>query len=148
MAGKLNNNEGGFSLLEVLLAMGIMSIGLLAVLSLFLGTTTFNTNGNISTMANMVAQKKIEKVCTGKIKDPSSSLSKSTTDGFLISETNVNADGEIAASGGIFTVETRVFNYTGDPDLKRVSVSVMWTRNGRSENITYSAVTRGNTIEI
>lgn len=148
MVGKSKCSESGFSLIEVLLAMGILSIGLLAVLTLFLGTSKFNTNGNITTMANMVAQKKIEKVCTGKIKDTSSSLSRATNEGFLIRETNVNADGETTATGGIFTVETRVFNYTGDPDLKRVSVSVLWTRNGQSENITYSAVTRGNTIEI
>ena len=145
------NDDKGFSLIEVLLAMGLLSIGLLAVLSLHLHSTKFNTNGNVTTMANMIAQKKMESVCAGKIGDSDSPLSKATATGFLIEEKNVKPDGDLSSGGGqggIFNVQTRIFTYPGDNDLRRVNVAVSWQRGNSPGQVTYSAVTRGNTVEI
>lgn len=142
------DNNKGFSLIEVLLAMGILSIGLLGVLCLHLNTTKFNTKGNVATMANMVAQKKIEAVCSGKIKESTCDLSKATAEGFLIQENKVNSDGIKESPNGIFNVQTRIYTYPDYNYLRKVSVTVLWNRGGSSESITYSAVTRGNTTEI
>lgn len=144
------NDNNGFSLIEVLLALGILSIGLLAVLSLHLNTTKFNTKGNVSTMANMVAQKKVETVCSGKISDVASPLSQATAGGFLIEDFKVNSDGRNDQADGIFTVQTRIFTFS-EPEyanLRRVNVTVLWNRAGSAESISYSAVTRGSTVEI
>lgn len=143
--------ENGFSLIEVLLAMAILSIGLLGVLSLHLNSSKFNTKGNVATMANMIAQKKIEDVCTGKISDSDSVLSMATAEGYVIDEANVSSEGENVSgggAGGLFNVQTRISTYPGDADLRRVSVTVRWNRGSSPESITYSAVTRGNTREI
>lgn len=150
----MKNNEysiygdDGFTLIEVLLAMGILSIGLLGVLCLHLNTTKFNTKGNVATMANMVAQKKVETACTGKISDSTSLLSKATAEGFLIQEDKVNSDGKKDQVDGIFTVQTRIYTYPDYNYLRKISVTVVWNRGGSPESITYSAVTRGNTTEI
>lgn len=151
--GKCGSKEfgnEGFSLIEVLLAMAILSIGLLGVLSLHLNTSKFNTKGNVATMANMIAQKKVEAVCSGKISDVTSQLSKATAGGFLIEDFKVNSDGKKDQADGIFTVQTRIFTFS-EPDyakLRRVNVTVLWNRGGSAESISYSAVTRGSTIEI
>jgi type IV pilus modification protein PilV len=50
----------GFSLIEVLIAMAIFSIGILAVGTLILSTIRNNTNSNILTQATMLARAKIE----------------------------------------------------------------------------------------
>lgn len=142
------HDEIGFSLIEVLLAIAILSIGLLAVLSLHLNTIKYNTKCNVATMANMIAQKKIEAACTGKITDSNSLLSNATDEGFLIDERNVNSDGVKDQSNGFFNVQTRISKYPDDNNLRKINVTVLWNLRGTSESITYSAVTRGSTIEI
>lgn len=139
-------NQKGFSLIEVMISMGLLSIGLLAVLSLQVSSTKFNTNGNITTIANMLTQKRIEEVSIARINDSTSILSKETGEENPIIEENVDCDGNESTSG-IFRRQTWI---TTDPDsvsLKRIKVSVSWTRNGSPKSVTYSVLTRGN-IEI
>ncbi len=139
-------NQKGFSLIEVMIAMGLLSIGLLAVLSLQLSSSQFNTGGNLTTIANMITQKRIEEVSIASINDATSILGQETGEESPIIEENVDCDGYESPSG-IFRRQTWV---TTDPDsssLKRIKVSVSWTRNGSPKSVTYSVLTRGN-IEI
>ena len=52
----------GFTLIEVLIAIAIFSIGILAVGSMQLWNTKNNTTGNITTQATMLARQKIEEL--------------------------------------------------------------------------------------
>jgi prepilin-type N-terminal cleavage/methylation domain-containing protein len=58
----LSKKNKGFSLIEVLIAMAIFSIGILAVGSMQLASTKNNTTGNITTQASMLARQKIEEL--------------------------------------------------------------------------------------
>ena len=55
-------NKMGFTLVEVLMAITIFSIGFLAVSTLVIATTRNNTTGNIMTKATMLARGKIEQL--------------------------------------------------------------------------------------
>lgn len=56
------DRDKGFTLIEVLIATAIFAIGILAVASLQFWTVKNNTNGNITTMATMLARQKMEEI--------------------------------------------------------------------------------------
>jgi type IV pilus modification protein PilV len=58
----LSKKNMGFSLIEVMIAMVIFSIGILAVGSMQLSSSKNNTTGNITTQATMLARQKIEEL--------------------------------------------------------------------------------------
>ena len=88
----------GFTLIEVLIAMAIFSIGILAVGTLILSTTRNNTNGNILTQATMLARAKIEEK---KREADAGALTHGTE-----TETNIDMQGN---PGGIYTRECVCF---------------------------------------
>ena len=65
----LKSTNRGFSLIEVMVAMAIFSIGILAVGSMQLSTAKNNTTGNITTQATMLARQKIEELKSQNIAD-------------------------------------------------------------------------------
>ena len=56
------SNEAGFSLMEVLIAMGVMTVGLVALAQLFAVSTTANHASKTTTFAVMLAQQKMEQL--------------------------------------------------------------------------------------
>ena len=58
----VSNKNSGFSLIEVLIALAIFSVGILAVGSMQLSTHKNNTAGNKTTEATMLARQKIEEL--------------------------------------------------------------------------------------
>lgn len=140
------DDSRGFTLIEVLLAMGILAIGLMGVLSLHLHSSRFNTDGNVATTANMVARQFVEDVSVKNLDDIRSMNGTERKLGF---------DGK---PGSYFTVTTIVSDYRGKDgsegsfetvrNVLRVDVHVSWQRNGSTQSINYSTITRGDTIEI
>jgi len=117
----LPNANQGFSLIEVLIAMAIFSIGILAVAALVLSTTRNNTNGNILTQATMLARAKIEEK---KRAADAGALTVGTE-----TETNIDDQG---TSGGIYTREC-VVSTVGNS--LQIQVTVSWTRLGGSRSV-------------
>jgi len=117
----LSKNNRGFSLLEVVMAMAIFSIGILAVGSMQLWSTKNNTAGNFTTEATMLARQKIE-------------------------ELKVVSDIDDLASGndtiGIYRRSWVPADITGT--LSRITVTVEWTRQGKDHSVEIESVTRGN----
>lgn len=142
----LSENQNGFSIIEIMISVGLLSIGLLAVLSLQLSSSGFNTFGNITTIANMMTQKRIEEISVSRINDPGSILSMETGEDHPIIEEKIDCDG-YTNSVGIFTRQTWITSDPDNPSIKKIKVSVAWTRNGSHKSVTYSVLTRGN-IEI
>jgi type IV pilus assembly protein PilV len=55
-------NEKGFSLIEVMIAMVIFAIGIMAVMQMHLWTTKNNSNSNFISIATMAATQKVEEL--------------------------------------------------------------------------------------
>ena len=62
MAKSRFSSDAGFSLMEVLIAMGVMAIGLVALAQLFAISTTANHASKTTTFATMLAQQKMEQL--------------------------------------------------------------------------------------
>ena len=117
--------SGGFSLIEVMIALAIFSVGILAVGSMQIWSTKNNTTGNITTQATMLARQKIEELKTVQ------------NVGDLDSE-----------DGGTDTVGiySRLWNVAGAGSSRRITVTVTWTRGSQNRNIVLESITRGNGI--
>jgi prepilin-type N-terminal cleavage/methylation domain-containing protein len=121
----------GFTLLEILIAMAIFSIGMLAVGTMILTTTRSNTDSNIMTQATMLARSKIEEK---KREADAGALSLGVE-----TETNIDNQGN---AGGIYT---RVCNVSSSVGTSRqIQVTVSWTRNGRNRNVVLTTLNKGS----
>ena len=128
---KTLRTQDGLTMVELSIAMAIMSIGLLAVAAMQLGTSRNNTNGNIYTQANLLAMSQLELL---KNQDVSFLLAGSYTEASTVDE-----NGE---PGGIYT---RRWTITDIGTMAReLTVTVEWTRLGRTRSVQVTSNTRGN----
>lgn len=121
--------DTGYSLIEVLVAMAIFSIGILAVASMVQSTTRNNTKGNVLTQATMLARGKIEEL--KRITDVSTLV-----DGV---EDNIDASG---SPGGIYRREWDISNgpTTGS---RKIVVTVSWTRENQTRSVVLTTLLIG-----
>jgi prepilin-type N-terminal cleavage/methylation domain-containing protein len=124
-------NQKGFSLVEMLIALAILALSMLAAASMQFNSIRNNTSGDIVTQANMLAKSKMEEL-------------KNTTD--LNSLTNgadngINAEGQ---TGGIYDRTWTVENL--GTTARRITVTVRWRSGKRSRSISISSNTRGNGV--
>lgn len=127
------DNERGFSLVEILIALGIFSIGILAVAQLQLWNIRNNSTGNFTTMATMLARQQME---TLKNETDVTTLSSDSDPNNPIDE-----DGN---SGGIFTRTWAVTNPLGGSTSRHLTVAVSWSRRGQNRSVVLTSITRGN----
>ena len=128
----LTKEENGFTLIEVLIAIGVFSIGILAVASMQLWNTKNNTTGNIMTQATMLARAQIEQLKNAS--DPAT-LSNGSDPGLI------DANGN---PGGIFSRAWTVTNPLGGNTSRRIQVTVNWNRRGQNRSVVLTTITRGN----
>lgn len=131
-----NQNQRGFSIIEMLIAIAILSIGMLAIGRMQLMTVRNTTNGNTTTEAAMLAQAKMEEV-------------KNTDDvTTLVDEVEAAIDAE-GNAGGIYTRTTTITVPAAPLDdfLRAVRVEVRWqTPHGGDRTIFIDSVTHGQGI--
>ena len=127
------DNERGLTLIEVLIAIGIFSIGILAVAQLQFVNIRNNTTGNITTIATMLARQQME---TLKAQADVTSLSTGADP-----DNPIDEDGN---AGGIFTRSWTVDNPLGSSTSRRLTVTVSWNRRGQTRNVVLTSMTRGN----
>jgi len=121
--------DTGYSLIEVLVAMAIFSIGILAVASMVQSTTRNNTKGNVLTQATMLARGKIEEL--KRITDVST-----LADG---AEDNIDASG---SPGGIYRREWDISNGP-TAGSRKIVVTVSWTRENQTRSVVLTTLLIG-----
>ena len=126
-------NTRGFTLIEILIAVAIFSIGILAVAKMQLWTVKNTTTGNLTTRATMLGRAQIE-----ELKGVANVTT--LTDG-ADPNNPIDADGN---PGGIFTRQWTVTNPLGGSDTRRIDMEVSWSRQGQNRSVVLTTITRGN----
>ena len=126
----------GFTLIEVLIAIAVFSVGILAVASLQLVNSKNNTTANIMTQATMLARAQMEQLENSDI-DTSADLALGTH-----TDPNNPID-ETGTAGGIYTRTWTVSAGSG-PDSREIEVTVNWNRRGQNRSVVLITITRGN----
>jgi type IV pilus assembly protein PilV len=125
----------GFSFIELMIAMAILAMGMLAAVSMHVGSSRNNTKGNIYTQANMLAKAQLE---TLKSQDV---LSLAVGGPYTDPNNPVDAEGQ---PGGIYnrswTIETL------GTDARRLTVTVQWNRLGRTSSVVVASNTKGGGV--
>jgi len=128
-------NAKGFSFIELLIAMAILAMGMMAAVSMHFGSTRNNTKGNIYTQANMLAKAQLENLknqdvdllmAGGPYQDPNNP---------------VNASGQ---AGGIYTRSWTID--TLGTGARRITVTVQWNRRGAPGSVVISSDTKGSGV--
>jgi len=121
----------GFTLVEVLTALAILSVGLLALAGLQVTTVRSNLLSKDLTTAVFLAEQKMEEF-------------KNTTFSSLPIVTNqADPNNPLTGSGqpgGTYSRFYTIRNYSGSPAMKQVTVSVSWKESGRSHSATLDTV--------
>jgi len=117
MAGLRNNR--GFTLLEILIATVILTIGLLGVAGLTIGTISGNLYSRNVTTATVISQDRLEDI---------------QRDGYVnATTTNFPAGPHNVSMGGvIFSRTTGINNDTPAANMKQVTVTTSWNNNTKS----------------
>lgn len=124
-------NQSGFSLIELLIAMAILALAMMAAASMQFGSIRNNASGNMVTQASMLAKAQME------VLKNSTDVTTLTDD----TQNNIGADGH---PGGIYNRSWVVTDL--GPSARRITVTVQWTKRGRSRRIILSSNTRGNGV--
>ncbi|MFZ7126571.1 MAG: prepilin-type N-terminal cleavage/methylation domain-containing protein [Desulfobacterales bacterium] len=134
-----HKGESGLTLIEVLLALAIFSIGVLAVAQLQISTVRNTTRANVITMANMLAQSRMD-----ELKNFSSLIELDALDG--VEENDID---EFGNSGGVFTRTTSVDTPPNPIGTlaREITVRVTWDSAWRGHRqVEMTSLTQGNGI--
>ena len=127
------NRQQGFSLIEVVIALAIFSIGILAIAQLQISAVRNNTNGNLATQATMLAEAQVENL-------------KNTSNVTLLADSVESGIDRSGASGGIYTRTTAITNPMGGDFSRQIQVTVQWVRDGRLRRVILRTLTQGSGI--
>lgn len=130
---QLKSDESGFSLIEVMVTMAILSIGILAVVQLQYLNINGTTNANVITQESMLAQQIME-----RLKNRISPVG--LTGGNL---NNVNATGQ---AGGGYNAVWSIANPLGGSTSRFITVTVTHTGGVGGHPLTIRSLTTGDGI--
>lgn len=126
-------NQAGVTIVELMIAIGILALGVLASASIQMGTARNNSKGNIYTQAHMLAIEQLE-------------ILKNQDVGFLTpgsygDASPIDANGQ---PGGIYTRSWTIDNLGTMGRI--ITVTVQWQRWGKTNRVVLSSNTKGNGV--
>ena len=127
--------EKGFSLIELMIAMSVMALGMLAAASMQYSAVRNNTTGNTATQANMLAKAQLEMLKNQDIESAALAV------GDYNDPTSVDQNGN---PGGIYNRSWRI-----DPlgaSARRIRVTIDWTKFGNTRRVIVRSNTKGNGV--
>ena len=111
--------QSGFTLVEVMIAISILTVGLLGVATMQMSAIRGNGFSNDTTTALALAEEKMEQLLSLSYTD--AELAASTTH-----EEEINASGEIV-TGGFYHRSWVVSDFTSpNPNYKEITMTVTW----------------------
>ena len=125
----------GFSLIELLIAMSVLAIGMLAAASMQYSAVRNNTQGNVSTQAGMLARAQLEMLKSQNI---------GSADLLPGDYTEASPIDENGNPGGIYNRSWRI-----DPlgtAARRLRVTVQWTKFGEPRSVVVRSNTEGSGV--
>ena len=123
------DNQRAFTLIEILIAMAIFSIGILGMVSLQISTARNTKSGDVVTQATMLARNQIE---TLKRVSDVTTLANGA-------ETNIDPQGN---PGGIFSRSWTISNPLGGSNTRQIAVTVSWHHKGGNRSVELSTITK------
>jgi prepilin-type N-terminal cleavage/methylation domain-containing protein len=127
------SEQSGFTMIELLFAMAILAIGMLAAVALQLNTARNNTSGNLYTQANMLSMSQLE-------------ILKNLDLGLLLPGA-YNDPGTIDENGQPGGIYSRSWTITDiGVGARALTVVVQWNHRGRTNRVEVSSNTRGNGV--
>lgn len=127
---KTIKQQDGFSLLEVLIALVILAIGLLAIAQMQITAIKGNAYGSEMTSASSLASNTIERLMGLPFNDVNLTIYNA-----WLADNITGVEGGVNNAG--YTREYQVENNTPRPGMKQITVRTVWTdANGRTRNVT------------
>ena len=135
------NNQNGFTLIEVMTAIAIFAIGILGVAKMQLLAIEGNSNANNSTKASTLAQEKAEKLMMLDY-DDLNDTNNDGTPGLSETYTDLNNNGKydsgvdtptadyLPETYGIYTIFWNIATNEPVTDAKKMRIYVVWRQNG------------------
>lgn len=140
-----SKNNCGFSILEVLIAIVIFSIGLLSLSLMQVHAIKGNGSARMSTQATFLAQHILERIKNGNIVDDGifGFMDMSViTPGLVLDEGGLTGRRQDGEAGGPFNLQWQV---AANTDWSRsVEVTVSWYGGGRRRKVSLVSISRGD----
>ena len=111
----------GFTLVEILVALVITVLGLMAIAAMFVSNAQGTGYARRATEASVLGEDQLERLLTTPSADLTSGLDQ------------VDEHGVAVASGGF----TRVWTVSWEGDLARIAVSVTWPEGGSTREMVF-----------
>jgi type IV pilus assembly protein PilV len=126
-----NTRQGGFTLIEVLIAIVILTFGLLAVGSMQISAIRGNFMGGNTSIALSLASEKMEDLLNKDFNDAELDDTNTSNNSNLSSITAVDRQESLSEEGGAGTFYRRIWNIANQnsPSSKSVMVIVTWENN-------------------
>lgn len=120
-------DKKGMTMIEVLMAMTIFTVGFLAIGTMVIWTTRNTTTGNMVTQATMAAREKIEFLKTLPIDEMKAWCPDA---------------GELEIIDPIYELKCDVTAISSSANI--IEVTVSWNRRGKNRDLVLTTLTRGN----
>ncbi|MDJ0666504.1 MAG: hypothetical protein QNJ61_04480 [Desulfobacterales bacterium] len=142
LARKLNE-EQGVTIIDVLISMAILAVGILAVARMQVATTRNTTNGNVLTLATMLAHSHLEQIKNvGDVSDLDDPTHPLVVAQQLDEQGNTDANGLYQLTTVVTAPAAPISTLA-----REVSVTVSWNRQwAGNRQITLTTITQGNGV--
>lgn len=128
-------NDKGFTLIEILIAITILSIGLLAVASMQISAIRGNSFANDLTEGTTLASEKLESIIRIAERDYNDTLLRDVDDDGNSGLDHSGADADFHNAGPKYTVSYNISTDSPFIDTKIVKVIVTWTRGSSPKKV-------------